>query len=352
MKTITPINTARDDTAFAITARYGAMCDTNLQGGGHYPMTAILEIEMEEPKENFIGVSIHPANRAMEFTGMSMVNPDVCTSLTAHDGLGAPPCAWVEVSEPRIMRIGSYSPSSACGAKVLSPNGIAPTVMHNHGNIDAIIEPSILTPIRTEEQRQLRKQGIDTFGGRQLLPRTDGVCNTITTVQKDNLLQEPCVIGSMQANAMRGSIDGVSPCLTEAMGKGGGQIPMVTEQEPCGCYDNQFGEFAREPLEGVARTLKADHHNAVVLKYRIRKLTPTECLRLMDCEDEDIQKMLNAQVPQVLKSGKVKYKPLPKTAAYRLAGNSIVVSCLYHIFHQMFLAEPPKAKPIQKSLFD
>lgn len=54
----------------------------------------------------------------------------------------------------------------------------------------------------------------------------------------------------------------------------------------------------------------------------------------------------------ILKSGIVKEKPMPKTQLYKMAGNSIVVNVLYHIFHQMFIAEPPKPKPIQKSLFD
>lgn len=200
------------------------------------------------------------------------------------------------LSEPKTMQIGSYSPSSACNAKVLDPDGLCPTLLDHKG-----AEPAILTPIRTEEQRQLRKQGIDTFGGRQMLPRTDGVSNTITTVQKDNLLWEPCqVIGSMQSNAMRGSIDGVSPCLTEAMGMGGGQIPMIVQNahgynkggvfedvaptvtssayqdnnhlvEPYGCYDNQFEEFFRPPLEGVSRTIKTDGHNAVLLAAESQK---------------------------------------------------------------------------------
>lgn len=30
------------------------------------------------------------------------------------------------------------------------------------------------------------------------------------------------IIGSKQANAFRGHIDGISPCITEAMGMGGG----------------------------------------------------------------------------------------------------------------------------------
>ena len=36
------------------------------------------------------------------------------------------------------------------------------------------------------------------------------------------------IVGSKQANAFRGHIDGISPCMTEAMGMGGGQIPLLT----------------------------------------------------------------------------------------------------------------------------
>ena len=58
-------------------------------------------------------------------------------------------------------------------------------------------------------------------------------------------------------------------------------------------------------------------------RYRIRKLTPRECFRLMDVKDEDIDKMINAGIA--------------KTNLYKLAGNSIVVSCMYHIFRKLFI---------------
>jgi DNA (cytosine-5)-methyltransferase 1 len=56
-------------------------------------------------------------------------------------------------------------------------------------------------------------------------------------------------------------------------------------------------------------------------KYRIRKLTPKECWRLMGFEDKDIDNaiaigMSNAQL-------------------YKQAGNSIVVNVLMAIFSQM-----------------
>lgn len=124
-------------------------------------------------------------------------------------------------------------------------------------------EPQVLTPLRTEEGRQLRKQGIEKFSNRALYPREDGVSNTITSIQEDNLLQEP------------------------------------------------------------------------KRRYRIRKLTEREVFRLMDVSEEDIDKIQGAGIS--------------KTAQYKLAGNSIVVSCLYHIFRKMFIE--PECESLQLSLF-
>lgn len=210
----------------------------------------------------------------------------------------------IEMEEPKIMQIGSYVPNSMCAGKVIEAEGISPIVMENHGMPTAV------------------------------------------------------VIGSMQSKAMRGSVDRVSPCLTEAMGMGGGQIPMVTEPSILGytrdCKGN-VESYHEKDMAGTIHTSSGSGGNTdqfVRTRYRIRKLTPTECFRLMGCDDSDIDKLKSAKLTQTLKSGKVKEKPIPKTQLYKMAGNSIVVDVLYHIFHQMFIAEPPKPKPIQKSLFD
>lgn len=76
-------------------------------------------------------------------------------------------------------------------------------------------------------------------------------------------------------------------------------------------------------------------------RIRVRKMTPTEALRLMDVDDGDIEKMKAAGIA--------------KTNLYKLAGNSIVVSCLYHIFRTMFIPGQPEnkvSKPTQMSIFD
>lgn len=75
-------------------------------------------------------------------------------------------------------------------------------------------------------------------------------------------------------------------------------------------------------------------------KFRIRKLTPRECFRLMGVDDKDIDKIQAAKVSN--------------SAQYKLAGNSIVVDVLFHIFRRMFIeTEEPDfdGTPTQLTLF-
>lgn len=60
--------------------------------------------------------------------------------------------------------------------------------------------------------------------------------------------------------------------------------------------------------------------------YRIRKLTPKECWRLMGFSDEDFEKAQNAGVSN--------------TQLYKQAGNSIVTDVLYYIFKELYIAMP------------
>ena len=89
-------------------------------------------------------------------------------------------------------------------------------------------------------------------------------------------------------------------------------------------------------------------------RISVRKMTSKEAFRLMDVDDSDIDKIMNAEETFTLKNGTVKTKKaVSKTACYKLAGNSIVVSCLYHIFRTMFLPNQPENKqPKQLTLFD
>ena len=56
-------------------------------------------------------------------------------------------------------------------------------------------------------------------------------------------------------------------------------------------------------------------------KYRIRRLTETECLRLMGVSESDIKKITST---------------VSATQAYKQAGNSIVVDVMVAIFNNLF----------------
>ena len=168
--------------------------------------------------------------------------------------------------------------------------------------------PAILCPIRTTEGRELRRQGIEVFRNRFLTPRTDGTSNTITSVQKDNLLM----------------LNHLPPPNME----------LTYHEHPT---KEQLLEYFSQ-------------------RIRVRKMTPREAMRLMDVDDSDIDKIMNATETVTLKNGTVKTKKaISKTAVYKLAGNSIVVSVLYHIFRTMFIPNQPENNRqviIQPSLFD
>ena len=83
-------------------------------------------------------------------------------------------------------------------------------------------------------------------------------------------------------------------------------------------------------------TLRADRHGLKVIEespkqeLRIRKLTPTECWRLMGFEDNDINKCIEVG--------------MSNTQLYKQAGNSIVVNVLEEIFNKLFKSEACKKR--------
>lgn len=72
---------------------------------------------------------------------------------------------------------------------------------------------------------------------------------------------------------------------------------------------------------------------------RIRKLTPRECFRLMGMDDKDIDTILATGISQ--------------SSQYKLAGNSIVVDVLFHLFRKLLIETGPDKtnKPVQLELF-
>lgn len=169
-------------------------------------------------------------------------------------------------------------------------DNVAPTMTSNgsyHLNNFVCNEPLIAASRgRNPDNPLSREAGLPT---EQMLEINQSGCsNTLTTVGKDNLVVEPinaCTVGT-------------DPALTAHLHK-----------------------------ETVNDCTKLDRHSTALgvkeigSEIRIRKLTPKECWRLMDFTDEEFEAAQNAGVS--------------KTQLYKQAGNSIVVSCLAHIFREL-----------------
>lgn len=135
--------------------------------------------------------------------------------------------------------------------------------------------------------------------------------------------------------------EGISPCLSTM--QGGNRQPKIIEEKQfkikeatkkgytiAGEGDSinleQPSSSTRRGRVGkqIANTLNTSNHQAVVQNYRIRKLTPLECWRLMGFKDEQFRK-----AEAVCSNSQL----------YKQAGNSIVVNVMEEIFKELFKEE-------------
>ena len=102
---------------------------------------------------------------------------------------------------------------------------------------------------------------------------------------------------------------------------------------------------------------KFNFNDRTIKSYAIRKLTPTECFRLMGVRRDVINVMqsTNAQAAERMPGTEGKGEPTDMAVSvsqqYKQAGNSIVVDVLKAIYEQLWYPKPPKPQA-QLSLFD
>lgn len=264
--------------------------------------------------------------------------------------------------------------------------------MDNHGETITIAEPmvvaqrgrepNVLTQTRTEEGKRLRKdyEAHKITKQRKYMQqyeaRTDGVTNTLTSVQKDNMVVEPLRIkvNSKQGFADVGEYGAVNIARPSSDNRRGrvqgekgdivgalltGQEKAVVEPLASVHPMSHALEFKSTQLSDVSPCLRATESKAVTCAwekneteppFRIRRLIPRECFRLMDVTDEDYDK-INTYIRGYRKNG-VPIK-ISESQQYKLAGNSIVVACMYYIFESLFFpADNEITEPKQLDIFN
>ena len=220
-----------------------------------------------------------------------------------------------------ILEEGNFK-NPQCG-RVYDSNACSPTINtcsgenHEPKIIDATIVAMRGRPI---ENPNIRQAGLPTK--QRLEPNENGICNTLTTVQKDNMVLENIIYDDYNHNVSKNqnTIGALTPtCGNKALNNGKKIIEKIgqisNEGSQCGTVIND---------EGLFPTISAGCHGYanphIYTKYRIRKLTPKECGRLMDVNDDIIEAFSKIHSNSTL---------------YKQFGNSIVVSVLYEIFKKM-----------------
>lgn len=174
----------------------------------------------------------------------------------------------------------------------------------------------------------------------------DGCTNTLTTVQKDNYILEKknIIYDDYNSNIPvdQENIGSITPTYGSSAMRNGKKIieksqsieikqAIKEDSIKCkvgGCYDSNYPDSKTRRgrvQEGgdVTPTLTAsssENIHYVETQYRIRKLTPKECWRLMGYTDEDYEKAAAVN---------------SNTQLYKQAGNAIVKQVLMAIFKQM-----------------
>lgn len=171
-----------------------------------------------------------------------------------------------------------------------------------------------------------------------------GGCNpTLSTMQGGN--QEPKILESKQLGFMDNGTgkhqsntvydeNALCPNITTVEGGGTQQIKVCESQivamrgrNPDNTSDRTVGSPTEQRLEvniqGTSNCLTSVQKDNLLLEkpqYRIRKLTPRECRRLMGVSDEDIDKMAAVN---------------SNTQLYKQFGNSIVVDIMCAMFENL-----------------
>jgi DNA (cytosine-5)-methyltransferase 3A len=160
----------------------------------------------------------------------------------------------------------------------------------------------------------------------RLEPRTDGKTNTLTSVQKDNMVMQ--LNPSKESNGQQPyqqnrvySSDGISPALSAQLSSGSHLIQVGN------IYDNEHNSVAGRVYtdEGKSVTLSAlggggggAKTGLYNIESRIRRLTEKECCRLQTVDDH-----------YFIKDGK---PIISSTQQYRCLGNGWTVDVVSYIF--------------------
>ena len=279
----------------------------------------------QDKVQNFIkNGNTNPSGRG---TNENVNTKDISDTITTNKGEGP------KILEPKIEQVGNIDlGNNESNNRIYSPDGLSPTLNtiqggrrqpkiiepcivqkphgYNKGGLkelapsltissyeqnNHIIEPLICASRgRNPENPSSRKAGEHTE--QRLEVNISGCSNTLTTVQKDNYVLEPCTTRKKSiVSTIRASV---------------------------------YKQGERNIIENIKNG--RGYEGVIEKDFRIRKLIPRECWRLMGFKDKYFDKVQGVSNSQL----------------YKQAGNSIVVHVLRAIFRELKKQYPDDFKEV------
>ena len=210
------------------------------------------------------------------------------------------------VIEPKIKRLGNLYDENAGGARagnVYGQDGLSPTLQTSQGGNR---QPLIIEPHANKIVRA------DTIGKHE----TDevlSVCGISKTLKATDYKNPVKIMASEPKIKIVGRMDGYER-TGRVYSSNGIACNLLAREDSMQIPEEPAPKGCQREVKILETTQEA---------YRIRKLTPRECFRLMGFTDADFDKI----------------KGISNTQLYKMAGNSIVVNVLEGIFRELFKAQ-------------
>jgi DNA (cytosine-5)-methyltransferase 1 len=258
-----------------------------------------------------------------------------------------------ELLEKDLQVVGNTTPNEHKGKNVYLDEGVSPTLTAtNNKHVKQVAQQVV-------EEPTIKQIGNTTSNPKRDNPQTgrtydpDGLSPTLNTMQGGNLQPQvlekyPIVnntekgyvladeydgidINYLDSKTRRGRVQkGISGTITTKEDKGviigasRGRNPENTSDRTVGAPTEQRLELNEQGTTNTLTTVQKDNYVFELSEFKIRKLVPQECWRLMGCSDEDFFKAESVN---------------SNTQLYKQAGNAIVVDVLEKIFANLFEEE-------------
>lgn len=210
------------------------------------------------------------------------------------------------------------------------------TFLQKMGRLESILKEEILRQSMHEES--ICKDGGAESGllsGTPLFKEDSVFSGKQRDEMRDMRIDKECGCSSQGCQLSEQYIRELDACLSELPHETA-QTKEVLQYLWSSCQRLWSMRETLSALEEIRRPESQAVEHIPKKRYRIRKLTPVECLRLMNVSEPDIKKMTSCGVSE--------------SQLYKMAGNSIVVACMEGIFRNLFSAEE-KEQEGQLTLF-